>query len=211
MSKGQLIDFVVLRLQNELDKFQRTKTIPHTILEGTYDILDITEKYYEDFPPKYKRLAKKLSKEYHDNLDANLEGLQVSLRKEYTYTMDNLSTGHHSFKFTNVLIKYRKNINPVRALYYETRDIQRRYHPDNEYHAWLAALVTDKEYNNIILDALLKDIAKLERIVKRFYYPLVNHTNSIPLELFHAKSTIKDFRHFYTVFTEVQSWDPDEH
>ena len=38
MSKGEIIDFVVLRIQNDLDIFQRSKTIPHTLLEGTYDI-----------------------------------------------------------------------------------------------------------------------------------------------------------------------------
>ena len=46
MSKGEIIDFVVLRIQNDLDKFQRTKTIPHTLLEGTYDIEEIKSVYY---------------------------------------------------------------------------------------------------------------------------------------------------------------------
>ena len=31
MSKGEIIDLVVLRIQSDLDIFQKTKTIPHTI------------------------------------------------------------------------------------------------------------------------------------------------------------------------------------
>lgn len=209
MNKGQLIDFVVLRLQNELDKFQRTKTIPHTILEGTYDITEITETYFDQFPPKYQRLANKLADEYHAKIGESIDSLKVALRKEYTHVMSNLSTRHESFVFDNILIKYRKDINPVRALYYETREIQRRYDPDNEYHVWLAGLVTDKEYNNILVDALQKDIAKLERIIKRYYYPLVQSQDIMPLELVHAKSTIKDFRHYLVIFEEIQCWVPD--
>jgi hypothetical protein len=208
MKKGEVLNFVVLRLQNELDKFRRTKTIPHTILEGTYDISDLTEKYFDQLPVKYQRLATKLAKEYNAHVIKNIDNLKIALRKEYSSVVDNLATSHDSFKFDHVLLKYRKDINPIRALYYEVRELQRRYDSDNEYHVWLAGLVTDKEYNNIILDALQKDISKLERIVKRFYFPMVKHTNTMPLELVHAKSTIKDFRHFYTVFAEIQSWIP---
>lgn len=209
MNKGQLIDFVVLRLQNELDKFQRTKTIPHTILEGTYDITDLTETYFDQFSPEYQMLAIKLAEEYHVKISESIDSLKIALRKEYTHVMQNLATTHNSFIFDNILIKYRKSINPVRSLYYETRELQRRYDPDNDYHVWLAGLVTDKEYNNIILDAIQKDIAKLERIVKRYYYPMVCNQDIMPLELVHAKSTIKDFRHYYNIFEEVQSWNPE--
>ena len=45
MSKGEIIDFVVLRITTELDKFQRTKTIPHTILEGAIEIDEIRDVY----------------------------------------------------------------------------------------------------------------------------------------------------------------------
>jgi len=70
--------------------------------------------------------------------------------------------------------------------------------------------VTDVAYNNIILDALGKDIANLEKIIKRFYFPIVHNTNNIPLELVHAKTTIKDFRHYYQVFKDIKKWDYDE-
>lgn len=209
MSNGEIINFVVLRIQNELDKYKRTKTIPHTILEGTYDIVDVTETYFDQLPKKYQRLAIKLKLDYCKHVKDSIESLKYALRTEYHNVISNLATDHESFKFDNILIKYRRNINPVRALYYETRELQRKYNPSNEYHLWLAGLVTDKSYNNIILDALQKDIAKLERIVKRYYYAMINFTETMPLELVHAKSTIKDFRHYYNIFEEIQSWDPD--
>ena len=69
MSKGEIIDFVVLRIQNDLDKFQRTKTIPHTLLEGTYDIEEIKNVYYDSLSPKHQKIADRLYKEYNERID----------------------------------------------------------------------------------------------------------------------------------------------
>ena len=66
MSKGEIIDFNVLRIQSELDKYQRTKTIPHSLLDGIYSIEEIKEFYFDKLTPKYKRLANKLYKEYFE-------------------------------------------------------------------------------------------------------------------------------------------------
>ena len=60
MSKGEIIDFVILRITTELDKFQRTKTIPHTLLEGAIEINDIRETYYDQLPAKYQKIFKRL-------------------------------------------------------------------------------------------------------------------------------------------------------
>ena len=108
-----------------------------------------------------------------------------------------------------MLIKYRPNINPVRALFYELREITRSYNIENEYHAWLLGLIQDQEYNNKIIDALSIDIKRLEKIVSRYYLPLTQYTDKIPLELFHARQLIKDFRHYKNTFISLKSWDPE--
>jgi hypothetical protein len=121
-----------------------------------------------------------------------------------------MSTEHESFRFKEVMNSYRPGINPVRALYYQSRDVTRRYNPENPFHYWLIDLVEDTEFNNIILDALAKDVRKLERIIKRYYFPLVNHGDGIPLELFHAKQQLKDFKHYYLFFRGIKEFHPDE-
>lgn len=210
MSNGEIIDFNVLRIQAELDKFNRTKTIPHTILEGIYDIDEIKSVYLHKLPPKYRKIADRLLKEYYDQVKENITQLKETLRNEYFSVMNNLYTDSDSFRFRVIESKYRSSLNPVKALYYETREISRGFDPTNEHHVWLKSLVTDLAYNNIILDALAKDIANLEKIIKRFYFPIVHNTKNIPLELVHAKTTIKDFRHYYQVFKDIKRWDHDE-
>ena len=55
MSNGEIIDFNVLRIQSELDRYQKTKTIPHALLEGTYSINEIKDLYFDKLEPKYKK------------------------------------------------------------------------------------------------------------------------------------------------------------
>ena len=210
MSKGEIIDFVILRITTELDKFQRQKTIPHTLLEGAIEIDEIKDVYYEKLSPKNQKIFNRLLKEYHQNIGKNIESLKTAMKKDYARVVNNMSTEHESFRFKEVMNSYRPGINPVRALYYQSRDVTRRYNPENPFHYWLIDLVEDTEFNNIILDALAKDVRKLERIIKRYYFPLVNHGDGIPLELFHAKQQLKDFKHYYLFFRGIKEFHPDE-
>jgi phenylalanyl-tRNA synthetase alpha subunit len=206
---NDVVDFVLLRIQNELEKYQRTKTIPFDLLEGAYSIDDIKNSYYEKLSAKHKKIADALVREYEKKIKQSLDSLKRALRKDYTSTISQLETESADFKFPSVLVKYRTNINPIRALFYEAREIVRSYNLDNEYHTWLLGLLTDCEYNNKIVDALSIDIKRLEKIVSRYYLPMIKYTDSIPLELFHARQLIKDFRHYRNTFITIKSWDPE--
>lgn len=206
---SEVVDFVLLRIQHELEKYSKSKTIPFDLLEGAYSIDDIKEHYYDKLDSKYQKLADKLINAYEKKIKENLDSLKHALRKDYTSTINLLETESAEFKFPSVLVKYRANINPIRALFYEVREITRSYNLDNDYHVWLIGLLSDHEYNNKIIDALSVDIKRLERIVSRYYLPMTKYTDSIPLELFHARQLIKDFRHYKNTFMTVKSWDPE--
>ena len=38
---NEVVDFVLLRIQHELDKYKKSKTIPFDLLEGAYSIDEI--------------------------------------------------------------------------------------------------------------------------------------------------------------------------
>jgi hypothetical protein len=206
---NNIVDFVLLRIQNELDKYNRSKTIPFDLLEGAYSLDDIKDIYYDKLTDKYKKIADRLIRDYEKKLSESLESIKTALRKEYTSVINQLETEKSDFKFPSVLIKYRPNINPIRALFYEFREITRSFNIDNEYHVWLLNLIQDKEYNNKIVDALMIDTKRLEKIVSRYYLPMTKYTDSIPLELFHARQLIKDFQHYKSTFTMALTWDPE--
>lgn len=206
---SDVVDFVLLRIQHELDKYKKSKTVPFDLLEGAYSIDEIKNGYYDKLAPRYQKIADSLIADYEKKINNNVESLKTALRNDYTSTINLLETESTTFKFPSVLIKYRPNINPVRALFYEIREITRSYNLENEYHAWLLGLIQDQEYNNKIIDALSIDIKRLEKIVSRYYLPLTKYTDKIPLELFHARQLIKDFRHYKNTFISLKSWDPE--
>lgn len=206
---SDVVDFVLLRIQNELEKYKKSKTIPFDLLEGAYSIDDIKQGYYDKLTTKYQKIADSLIKDYEQKILNNLDSLKIALRKDYSSTITQLETEKSDFKFPSVLIKYRPNINPVRAIFYEIREITRSYNIENEYHAWLLSLLQNAEYNNKIIDALSIDIRRLEKVVSRYYLPLTQYTDSIPLELFHARQLIKDFRHYKNAFISLKAWDPE--
>jgi hypothetical protein len=207
---SSVIDFICIRIQAELDKFEKTKTLPHDLLDGIWSIDDI-EKCKPHMSIAYQKRAEKLIKEYSQNMHKDLASLRESLKKEYAHGLKNSRTRSQEFIFPNIMKKYRTDINPIRAIYYETRNMVRRYNPDNHNHQWLAELVTDKAFNNTMLDALEHDIKRIEKILKRYYWPLLKlNEKQIPLELFHARQHIKDARYYYEFFLNMQDWMPDE-
>ena len=201
--KGEVIDFEVLRIQSELENYSRTETLPHLLLNGAYNLDDIFDAYYDKLTPKHKLIADHLKSSYDTTLTHCITSLRIALTKEYVAVMNDLSSEHEAFIFEHVRKKYRPGMNPLRALYYEIREVKRTFSSENDYHVWLVELITDKGFRNILEDALTKDIKRLEKIIARYYLPIVKNSTDIPLELFHAKQTISDFRHYAGVFRDI--------
>ena len=210
MKKNNVVDFRVLRLSNELEKYQKTGILPGILLDGYYSIDDIFDKFYVDLPKAHKKIADKLKEEYCNSVIENMSQLRDALRYDYSYVLENLSTEHDSFRIPEIVNKYRKGMNPVRAIYYDLRSLFREYNPENHVHHLLIGIVTDTEFNNILLNALERDIASYEKIIKRYYIPLTRLSGDIPLELFHARQTVKDFSHYHKTFRDARNWQPDE-
>ena len=203
--KGEVIDFEVLRIQSELENYSRTETLPHLLLNGAYNLDEVFNAYYDKLTPKHKLIADHLKSNYATTLTNCITSLRIALKKEYVAVMNDLSSEHEAFIFEQVMNKYRPGINPLRALYYEAREVKRTFSSENDYHVWLVELLTDKGFRNILEDALTKDIKRLEKIIARYYVPIVKNSTDIPLELFHAKQTISDFRHYTTVFRDIDA------
>jgi len=210
MSRGEVIDFEVLRIQNELDYFQSTGLLPHIFLDGRHTIDEILALHYVKLSANHQEIADSLNKNYDSVVSKTISDMKVSLNVEYTHIMGNLASEHKSFRFDFIEEKYRPGLNPLRALYYEVREVSRKYNPENPDHRWIVDIFTDIVYKKIVIDALSKDIRKLEKLVKKFYRPLRLHSKSISLEMFHVKQMISDFTHYREIFLQLDIEGFDE-
>lgn len=203
-----IINIKCARIQTELDRFNRSGVIPHELLEGVYSVEDIKE-CLQDLGEEYEWTAFKLISDYTINMRENLTDLKTALRAEYTSVTNGLDSTSSEFVFPTVMSRYRASINPITALYYDARELLRSFNPNNQRHEWLLGLLQDREFNNKIVDALSRDIVRLERIVSRYYWPMHKLSDNIPLEVFHARQLTKDFKHYITVFNSILEWDPN--
>jgi hypothetical protein len=210
MSKGEVIDFEILRIQNELEYFHRTNSLPHSFLDGRHDIDELLSLHYVKLSAKHQELADLLKKDYGVIVSKTMAKMKRKLSTEYLHLMNNLASEHKSFRFDFMEEKYRPGLNPLRALYYEVREVSRRYNSENPDHQWIVGILTDGTYKRIVIHALNKDIRKLEKLVKTFYRPMVLHTKGAPLELFHVKQMLSDFILYRETFLEFNITGFDE-
>ena len=208
MSKD-IINFDAIRLTTELNKYKLHKSIPNSFLDGTYTILDLKENY-EQFSAKHKKLADRLIEQYNVELRQSEEGLYSSLLNEYRAFLRNQETRKAHWAFPAVMKNYRVNINPVRALYYETKTTMKTYNDYNDHHGWLKELVTDKEFFMRVTDAIVRDRKNVDKIIN-FYYPLFQDAKfPMPIELAHLKTLRKDLLDYANLFTNAKNWNLEE-
>ena len=106
---SDIINFVCLRILSELDKFEKTKTIPHALLDGAFTMEDIDE-CKEHMSPKYRRLAKRLMKEYDTTIENSIDSMRESLKKDYNHIVNHAYTNSNDFWFPVIASGYRTDI-----------------------------------------------------------------------------------------------------
>ena len=207
---SDVVDFTCVQIQSGLDDYDRTGIIPEDLKNGVYTADDILECLHQ-LSSQYHSIGNALVRAYTREQQKNLKKIKQNLKDEYQHVLSNLRTTQYDLVFPSVINRYRPDINPVAALYYDCRELTRHFNPEDERHFWLHSLVTDSKLNDAILDALSKDIKNIERFVKKYYWPLTHLSDHIPLELFHARQIIKDFSQFYVFFAGIVDFDPEEH
>ena len=81
--KGEVINFEILRIESELDKYDETGVLPLIILDGVYSLDDICTVYYDNLSKKHQKIADDLKSNYDTSLDQSISSLRLSLKKEY--------------------------------------------------------------------------------------------------------------------------------
>ena len=208
MSKD-IINFASIRLTTELNKFKLHKTIPNTFLDGTFSILDLKENY-EDFSAKHKKIADRLIKVYEVEIRESADGLEKSMLNEYSGFLKNQRCREHWWVYPAVMKKYRVNINPVRAVYYETKEMVKKFNSHSPHHGWLFDIVSSNEWHQRVMKAILTDRQRVDKIIN-FYLPLYEASGlPAPLELTHLKTLRSDLLDYANLFTSVKQWTPDD-
>lgn len=206
---SKIVDFVCLRIRSEIDKYIETGEIPDILLEGFFTIEEMTECISNANPLQSAALNEVLAKINEIEAEKSVH-VKNQMKKEYRHTMTNLKTNSSDFMFPTVLARYRNNLNPIRALYYELKEIFAGFNPDNDRHIWLLSLFHNHGFNQQLTLAISKDIEMLYEFFDKYNNLLSFESSDIPLELFHARELIKDYQNFCIAFNSALKWHPDD-
>ena len=204
----EIINFESARIATELNKFQRYKTIPISFLNGTYTIENV-KKVYNELSKKHQRIADKFLTHFPEAIQDNEKTLFENFIKEYTAFINDQRTRDQVWEFPIVMSRWRKNINPVRALLYDAREIVKSYNSEDPRHIWMHAVLTENEFHNRLLDAIITDRKRVDKILNH-YLPLYAVSGiSEPFQMIHLKRLRSDLLEYANTFAKFKTWDPD--
>ena len=141
---SRIINFNQAKIAHSFEKFSRDGVITDDILENINanfhfesDIKDVLNEYSDRDQKRFYEILLDIKDAVKQmTSDENMD-IRFSLEDEYFNLLQNLESNDPKYKIPSILIKYRKDINPIRALKFELQEIMAMYTVDDDYHLWL--------------------------------------------------------------------------
>ena len=204
MSKD-IINFDAIKLTTELNKYKRHKAIPASFFDGTFTILDVRE-LYDSLPSKHQKIADALIEQYNVDVKQSEDGLYKSFLNEYKAFLRNQHTRNEK-GFQTYDEKY-DNINPIEQ-YLDVREMAYAYNSHDEHHIWLSELITEPNFYHRIIQDIVKDRQKVDKILN-YYIPIYQVANfKVPMEIKHLQTLRQDLLEYAKLFTEFRHYNHD--
>lgn len=168
-----IINLTKTRVLLELEEYKLHGTVPPYFLEGVFKsefddsrtALLHWKKELADagYSVQFDEIEKFIINNEVDNYTEEKEKFDL----EFSIVLKRLKTNKSDFKFPTILYKYRPNINPVRAIYFDIKALEVLYDKENKNHRWLLSLFQDKKWYKKLLNAIHTDIISLENLINK--------------------------------------------
>ena len=140
---SDIIDFRLVRFESLLIKFAKSNEIPIEFLDGTMNLDYLSKRYTSQLSDYHKKVAVKLKRLLSSKIKKSADNVLESFMEDYIHFYNNQCTKEEKWRIIEVARKYRPNLNPIRALYYELLNIMNEYNPENEVHQIVVDLFLD--------------------------------------------------------------------
>jgi len=199
-----------MRMIRDLKEFNRSGKISNYIVTFLLKNSITKKKFYifcegmsrTEMKEYYGILVNAYQKYLKNNTELDLQ-LRYDIEDSYYITSSNLLTKNDIYSFPNIMSKYREDINPVRALYFEIAEINISFNlkdVDNDYvknqfknDIWFKKLMTDIEH----------DMTSLRGIEEKFNLLKKNYQFfTFPISYYHTQEMIKDMQKWLNTFTK---------
>ena len=215
---SRIINFNQAKIAHSFEQFAKDGVITDDILENINskfhfqsDIDDILSEYSDRDKKRFynilldiKDAVKQMTSE--DNMSVRFE-----LEDEYFSLLQNLETNNPKYKIPSILIKYRKDINPIRALKFELQEIMSMYIVEDDYHLWLVKEFKNEDKIKDIIFSTKNDIIKIVEMQKKYKNAKNKHPYFVlPMSYYHCIEMETDMISWIKTLQEFLVWSTQD-
>jgi hypothetical protein len=215
---SRIINFNQAKIAHSFEKFSRDGVITDDILENINnnfhfesDIKDILVDYSEKDQERFFKILLDIKEAVQQMTSEENMDIRFSLEDEYFNLLQNLETNDAKYKIPSILIKYRKDINPIRALKFELQEIMSMYTIEDDYHIWLVKEFKNEEKINEIVFRVKNDIIKIVQMQKKFKRAKEKYSYFVlPMSYYHCIEMEADMVSWIKTLQEFLVWSTQD-
>jgi hypothetical protein len=139
----------------------------------------------------------------YNSKDLQASEYETKFKKEHDALLTNLRTKKSKYKLPTIMSGYRKEINPVDALYQNLQEALFKFDKNDKFYVWIIALFDNREW----LDSLILDLQKDCNDITKFQLENYKNDYGIGLNELHILQNIKsNFAHYRKTFAMMRNY-----
>tara|TARA_B100001094_G_C18188342_1_gene805397 strand:+ start:1344 stop:2012 length:669 start_codon:yes stop_codon:yes gene_type:complete len=209
-----IISFYQAKIVFAFNQFDKNNIITNFILEEIHPKFNSQEdidKELDSYPAKSRKrfysilvnikvAIKKMTSKENNNV-------RFTLEDEYFQLLQNLKTNNVKYKVPSILVKYRKDINPIRALKFELQEIMAMPESDDDYYLWIIKQYrNERKISEIIKDVNI-DMENIKKMQEKYRSAKKNYDYFIlPMSYYHCVEIETDMKSWVSTLREFYIW-----
>jgi hypothetical protein len=215
---SRIINFNQAKIAHAFEQFAKDSVITDNILENIVphfhfqsDINDVLNEYSDRDRKRYFEVLQDMKNAVKQMTSEDNMSVRFSLEDEYFDLLQNLETNNTKYKIPSILIKYRKDINPIRALKFELQEIMSMYEVEDDYHLWLIDQYKNEDRVYEIINAVKNDMIKIAEMQKKYLYAKKKHSYFVlPMSYYHCIEMETDMKSWIKTLQEFLVWSTQD-
>jgi|TARA_X000000950_G_scaffold247265_1_gene305451 hypothetical protein len=215
---SRIINFNQAKIAHSFEQFSKDGVVTDDILENINekfhfqsDIDDVLTEYSDKDRKKFYKILLDIKDAVKQMTSEENMDIRFKLEDEYFHLLQNLESNNSKYKIPSILIKYRKDINPIRALKFELEEIMSMYSIEDDYHLWLVKEFKNDEKINEIIFCVKNDIIKIVEMQKKFKKAKKKYSYFVlPMSYYHCLEMETDMISWIKTLQEFLVWSTQD-
>lgn len=215
---SRIINFEQAKIAHVFEQFSKDGVITDNILENISphfhfqsDIDDVLDEYSDIDRKRYYKILLEIKDAVKQMTSEDNMNIRFELEDEYFNLLQNLKTNDPKYKIPSILIKYRKDINPIRALRFELQEIMSMWEVEDDYHIWIIKQFKNKSKINEIITDVKDDMIKIVEMQKKYLMAKRKHSYFVlPMSYYHCIEIETDMKSWIKTLQEFLVWSTQD-